>query len=340
MITNLNIQNFQSILDLDLELDRYTVFVGRSNSGKSALLRALHVLARNSFSPSQVRFGKTNTTITATVEDTEVSTIRGTQSTYSYTHLNAEPEVFTKCGRSVPDAVSDLLNVPIVAEEDVFFTNQFEPPFLVSGKASRASSLIGTLTNAVLVNSLAQETNRLRLNTLSKISVRKEDVQSLEVERESYEDVDAQEQALYALRTLVDELEVLEVGVEGLRASMTRLRAIERVSVPSVPNVEQKMGALEQVDVDITRLRALLEQVDRVERVAVPSVPEVTEWGKLEDVSNDSGCIAHLIEEIKLAKKEYARTSSVLVNISDEMEELTDKLSGFVTCELCGQLLP
>lgn len=42
-ITNLHIENFRSILSLDLDLEDTTVFVGPNNAGKSAILEAVRI---------------------------------------------------------------------------------------------------------------------------------------------------------------------------------------------------------------------------------------------------------------------------------------------------------
>ena len=47
MIERVHIQGFQSLADVDLELGGFTVIQGKSNSGKSAFIRALRAVVTN-----------------------------------------------------------------------------------------------------------------------------------------------------------------------------------------------------------------------------------------------------------------------------------------------------
>jgi AAA15 family ATPase/GTPase len=42
MIHKVRIQNFKSLRDVNIELERFTVFVGANGSGKTSVLEAIH----------------------------------------------------------------------------------------------------------------------------------------------------------------------------------------------------------------------------------------------------------------------------------------------------------
>ena len=47
MIHTLEVKNFQSLKHVKVEFGQFTVFVGKSDSGKTALFRALNILISN-----------------------------------------------------------------------------------------------------------------------------------------------------------------------------------------------------------------------------------------------------------------------------------------------------
>src|SRR5262245_50708926 len=49
MISKLAIRNFKSLRDVQVDLERFTVFVGPNASGKSSILQAAHFLCRSFF---------------------------------------------------------------------------------------------------------------------------------------------------------------------------------------------------------------------------------------------------------------------------------------------------
>ena len=47
MISRLHFENFKSLANVDLDLDRFTVLVGPNGAGKSSLLEACHLLSQS-----------------------------------------------------------------------------------------------------------------------------------------------------------------------------------------------------------------------------------------------------------------------------------------------------
>jgi energy-coupling factor transporter ATP-binding protein EcfA2 len=58
MIHKVRIQNFRSLRDVDIELERFTVFVGANGSGKTSVLEAIHNAMRAATSDPQKVFAR------------------------------------------------------------------------------------------------------------------------------------------------------------------------------------------------------------------------------------------------------------------------------------------
>ena len=179
-IERLKVTNFQSISKADIELGSFTVIVGPSNSGKSALLRALKAVVRNVNSPSSVRVG--HKVFTAEVEYTghRISIERGkSHSTYRAVLPSGAEEVYTKAGRDVPEDVQKILDLPNPSGPDLVFSSQIDPPFLLAETGSVAAKMIGDLTNVSKLHAAAKEANRRRLEASKIKTIREEDARSI-----------------------------------------------------------------------------------------------------------------------------------------------------------------
>lgn len=162
MIERVHINGFQSLADVELPLGGFTVIQGRSNSGKSAVIRALRAVVTNAgnlrgTNGSFIHQGSKECSVKVVRQDgTLVWTKSPTKTTYD---LNGKT---FQTGVEVPEEVADFLKLgDIVVDEanalkvNVNFqggargTGQFEPPFLVVDRAgSYLAKVFSLLTSA------------------------------------------------------------------------------------------------------------------------------------------------------------------------------------------------
>lgn len=241
-IERLKVNNFQSISNADLELGSFTVIVGPSNSGKSALLRALRAVVRNVNSPSAVRVGHKVFTAAVEYSGHQVSIERGkSQSTYRAVLPSGSEEVYTKAGRAVPEDVQKILDLPLPEGPDLVFSTQIDPPFLLAETGSVAAKMLGDLTNVSKLHAAAKEANRRRLEASKIKSIREEDAlataQKIKIEyadllptkttlseaRELLESVREKARKRDRLNELLADLSMAESALTTLEASLKEL---------------------------------------------------------------------------------------------------------------------
>jgi len=155
----IHIKNFQSIKDLSIPIQGFTAIVGKSNRGKSAILRALRTVLLNEWNSGFVKTGTKETQIEFTVEeksdyyksvvpDTEIDKIKVVKPSNEFTlSLSTGEELkYPKVGKNVPEKMEELNLSSITTErEDVFnlnFQTQLEPLFLITGTEVEITSFI------------------------------------------------------------------------------------------------------------------------------------------------------------------------------------------------------
>lgn len=183
MLTKVRITNFQSVKEAALDLAPFTVIVGASSSGKSAVLRALRTLAYNSSSSNFVTYGaKTSVIALDTEDETDVFLERGPSvSTYAllppYASLH---ELYPKAGVKVPDEVAKVLKFPLIEDESINFAFQFDRPFLLAEPPTKVAKILGDLTNITVIYDAVREANRRRLEASQRLKVRRQDLETLQ----------------------------------------------------------------------------------------------------------------------------------------------------------------
>jgi DNA repair exonuclease SbcCD ATPase subunit len=217
VITRLTIKNFQSLRSIDLELGGFTVIVGASNAGKSALTRAIRALTSNVNSSSAVTAGKSAFTISAALDDgTSVSLERGPgKSEYRISDGNTE-RVFTKSGRGVPAEVTEILPT-----SEINFAGQFDRPFLLDATSTDVARILGALTNIDKVLAALREANRRAVTAGAELRTRERDLEQTLEELQTFRGLNARREAATAADELVSRAEATQTKL----ATLSRLRA-------------------------------------------------------------------------------------------------------------------
>ena len=246
MIENISVQDFQSIESGKVDLGKFTVFTGPSSSGKSAFLRALHGLTRNSFNPSQVRLGQSVTTVSAIVDGRKVEAVRGkSKSTYKL-----DDEEYTKAGRAVPEDVETVLSMPLVADLESSFATQFDKPYLIADPGSTGAKVLGTLTNVSVLHDGMREANRRKLSINAEIKVRKADLEKDNEEVEQYADLTSQEES-------ISKAEDALIRIQYIQRDATEVDSL-------VDTVSLRNRTLEQYEKEVVDLSAYSKTLEEV----------------------------------------------------------------------------
>lgn len=201
MIRSVAIEAFQSLSDLKLHLDRWTVIYGPSNSGKSALVRALKLWRHNTASSSYVQVGKAFASV-----DVDGLVIRRGRGVSEY---RIGDDRYSKAGTSVPVEVEARM-------ADVQIVEQFDSPFLLSDSPSAAARVLGSLTGVGRLFAASREAQRRLAERKKVLALREADLREVE-------------EAAQPLQSVPERLERMAEVKERLTAVYDALLAYERV---------------------------------------------------------------------------------------------------------------
>lgn len=168
MFRSVTLTDFQSHKNSHIELGPFTVIIGSSSSGKSAVVRALRLVAENARGTSYVRQGASAAQVAVEIEGSEpvldastVVTVRRGKSLSQYEirppGMHEEPVVYTKCGHTVPAGVSEVLGL---GESSLWLAGQFDRPFLLDETGAEVARVLGRLTNVTMIYAAVREANR------------------------------------------------------------------------------------------------------------------------------------------------------------------------------------
>lgn len=273
------VQDFQSLAVASMSFDGFNVLVGPSNSGKSAFLRAVRALVRNTFVPANVRQGESRALLLIYLNGHIISAERGKSlSTY---YLEDDP--YPKSGKSVPEDIVKVLKMPLIEGIDPSFSFQFDRPFLLAESGATAATVIGSLTNVSVLHAAVREANRRRGEVTATLKVREKDRERLEALVESYRYLPARKDALDRAYKALQSAEITQAALDRLEAAASALEAAEgflaTFTLPEVPAID-----LKPIEDDLEELRILDTLVGTIE----DDLTEMRRYARLESAENES----------------------------------------------------
>ena len=251
MLNSLFIRNFQSHKKTLLNfVPGVNVIVGTSSHGKTAILRAIYLLAFNR--PGGLRF--LNRYVNASsvkvkakmMEGVTISLTRGKTNIYK-----CGKNAYKAFGRNVPEEITKVLNL-----SDVNIQAQLDSPFLVTGSAGEFAKIVNKITKLdkcdVYVASLTSD-----------INATKRLINSIDDEIDDMEESLAKLEGLEKLQKLFKQIEELEDLIEDLENDQETIFALGREVRLAGKAVKKDVGQLEVIENDIEQINKLDEQIKK-----------------------------------------------------------------------------
>lgn len=305
-ITEIHIRGFQSLKQADLDLGTFTVIVGPSSSGKSALIRALRALASNVRGTDVITRGQKQLAITART-DTHVITLERSEreSAYRMTAADGQTSVFTKLGGAVPEQITAALRLD-PGTDSVNFAGQFDKPYLLDESGASIARQLAELTNVNTIFEAVRAANKIRTSALATLRTRQGDLDAVRAALRGYLTLAEQLRAFVDIQALNDARKALQGRLGRLEAAIRALQLTETTMQKYKPADLPDSGHLEEV------VQRYLACQTRIQACALASTKQRDARYSLD------GLTAH----VQVIEK-----------------ELSEKLADIKVCPTCGQYL-
>lgn len=345
MIKTIEIQNFQSHKHSTLELHpNVNVIVGRSDSGKTAIIRALKWVIWNRPSGESFRSrwgGKTKVDLTF-IDDQKVSRIKDKgENQYQ---LNSS--VFSAFGTEVPKEITEALQM-----NDINLQQQFDAPFLLSASSGEAASHFNKIahidqigTSQKIIQSWIREIER------TKAAAEKE-VENTTVQLQEFEYLSRFEADLEGLELLNKDLITLYRSVSQIEKTVNTIQQIQQEIVteseiltlePILLSVLKTLDQQTELEKQEQQLYDLIKKLERLET-------EITEADSFISLSKSVESLLSLYQQVDSLKQEKSKIDQTINKIIDNQTKLSQlqkeqeqlqllfKKSMPDVCPLCNQ---
>jgi exonuclease SbcC len=277
MLNRIEVRDYQSLSSADIPLGRLTVVTGPTNSGKSALFRAVRLLALNARGTSYIRRGQKTCSVSAGsgrwIVRLTRSSARGGRNEYQVARLVPTPVAggegwsgckYTKLEGRVPSQVTELLGL-----SELNFDRQLDPPYLLSLPGTEIAKRLGNLTGVSLVLGAAAEANRARKRHQHDLDAARARREELLEEAQQFAGLRERRRACTAAEEGLARVRALAARAERLRALAGRLGAAEEAEAGARAEAARQdppdLARLEELAARAGRLRELGEDLEQAE---------------------------------------------------------------------------
>lgn len=232
-IRHLIIENFQSHAHTEIELaPSLTVLVGESDTGKSAVIRALRWLLLNEPRGREfIRAGTTECRVTAILYDGTRITRERTPSRNRYLLLTSggTEKVYEGFGNDLPWEITSQLGVTRVHLDDdltvaLNMAGQLEEPFLLSQPGSLKARTIGRIQSVHIIDSASRDTAQDIARLQREARHLDDQISSLDRELSEFEDLPQLQRKLENAGSMYQragDFKLLQANLRNLAAQMS-----------------------------------------------------------------------------------------------------------------------
>jgi len=283
------IQDYQTVKDTSLEIRGFTVIVGKSNTGKTALLRAIEGSMFNDPITGRVREGETDTVVTIEYEDLSWTWKKGENFNDYIVTTPKGTEEYSSVGRNVPKEITECgFREWFVDREKTRpqMAAWHQPIFLLNRTGKVVTELMTAVTRLDVVNlAIRNCSSEIRKNRQT-IKVRETDLKKAQKHERSFEalaDIPAETlNGLWddhqALAARIKQLDGFIVGYDKAVSAVDALAPIDGVKVPKRmgTKLSNSITQLAGWDAKMGKYAQVLEKLEALDGVTVPDRVEVS----------------------------------------------------------------
>ena len=345
------IQGFQSIEKGRFRLDGFTAFVGKSNIGKSAVVRALRCALTGAVGTDFVRHGpacerrkrgnkrcKCQATVRVEMPELTFTWEKG-DAINQYTVERkgiAKPEVYSKIDRGTPDFLLPYFNSIKVGKDQklIQVSEQWDPIFLLNQGGNTVADVLSDVAQLDQINTAMGLVTKDRKNALATRTVRERDILDLEAALESYVGLDdavarvrAVEEVCEAVEKAQETFQQLGGYLSTLRALAASIKALRAATAPELPDAaaltekSQQASRLDGFYREVAERAKVVRRLRGIDKVAVPDAEP------LEKTASKLDLVEGWLEQLRKIKVDLKQLK-VLDELPEPQGQLLEEVRG------------
>jgi hypothetical protein len=352
-MTEVEVRNFQSIEHAHIVIEGYTALVGRSNIGKSALVRAIKAALTGATGTAFVRHGpncarrlkdakkcQCKASVRIKREGFDLLWEKGdNDNRYTF-----NGQVFDSVERGTPSFLAEgYAPIKIGDDKEVLqVADQFDPIFLLNRTGGVIADVLSDVAHLDQINAAMRLVEKDRRDAVSTRKVREQDIVDLTQRLIGFDGLD---DALAQVRKVEDRLgeigtadqhlqkieRFIEIG-RARAAELKRLSGVEDVVVPDSSTLS--LGNLLQLTNWYERLvgfKAWFERVKGAENVTAPSIEPIRNAYTL------FVTLGALTTKAEQLEREIAQAETLLKQSVEKAEAIQGEWNALGVCPTCTQ---
>ncbi len=285
------LENFQSHKYSVIEFDNsLNVIVGPSDSGKTAILRAIKWVLYNEPSGDYfIREGENSSSVSLIFSDNSIVQRFRSRSKNAYYIIKANGEEITLegFGTGVPDEVKEITGIhKILFDRDVSSSinigDQLEGAFLLSERNSVRSSSIGRLVGVNILDDALRDTLRDNKNLSQNKKNLENLISSLEEDLDSYSYLDEFKEKINKIELLKNIIEEKTKKLNFYKASLEKINFLNREKA-SLLSILSKLSKIDEVDGIIINIQRINTNISYLSSLNIKHQSNINEIKALQE---------------------------------------------------------
>jgi exonuclease SbcC len=317
-IKSVRLKNFQGYKDTKIEFEpTFNVIVGRNESGKSSIVRALNFVFSNEWSKDFVRDEADETQIVITLDSgVKIFRTKGNATNRCTIKYDEDKkEVFENFGTTLPQKVSEALEInPLKLDEhteiNMAVSSQHDGLFLLQEPGTLKAKLLGKISGLHYIDFALRDIAKDKKNLSIIMQEKNNELQLATKELEQFEDVNIYEKQL---KTIDEEIKLLQ-------------------------NNEKQLNELKVIDFNLKELNIKIAKLDdyaeRYEKV------NFDDYDKLAILSNKIDMLNVSVETIENVDEQIELKEKQIKSLQQDMDKIVDQyvllLKSSKTCPVCS----
>jgi exonuclease SbcC len=352
MIKSLSIKNYQSHHNSEFTFhEGVNVVIGSSDSGKTAIIRALRWIINNSPSGDSFRtYGSKETDIILKTFDNDLilKTKSNSKNEYKirYNNRHSEPEIFKAFGQGIPKEIQHLLNI-----NNINFQYQLDSPFLLSSSSGEVARILNNTVNLDIIDQCLSSIAKRSRDTQRQLDYETNQLKDLEEKCQQYNYLEHMEKDIIELEEKNSEYDLNSTNHTTLYNSILNYEKLSSEAVrisnflkiePYALDLEKKAVTSDSTQQKHTNLSLLIEDIQDLsdKKAEIEKVLEAEDEiiklqgieNKVNEMEDNLLQIDKLIDLIQDTETNLSNTGGELKFCQNEFNRLMPEI-----CPLCNK---